>query len=74
MLSHLTRKNLILGWFVIVSSALILTIVLRGSLSVLAVIELVALSLIPPAILLMLWRGIDPTTASEVMHGTERRS
>lgn len=34
---------------------------------------LIGLSVVPPAILLMLWPGVQPLTAAEVMRGTEPR-
>lgn len=34
---------------------------------------LVALSVVPPAIMLMLWRGPQPATVAEVLYGPDRR-
>lgn len=34
---------------------------------------LLALSLVPPAIVLMLWPGVQSPTAAEVLYGGERR-
>ncbi len=34
---------------------------------------LVGLSVVPPAILLILWPGVQPLTAAEVIRGTEPR-
>jgi hypothetical protein len=33
---------------------------------------LLVLSLVPAAIVLLLWPGIQPQTASEVLHGADR--
>ncbi len=35
---------------------------------------LLALSLVPPAIVLLLWPGVQPLTAAEVLHGRDRRA
>lgn len=34
---------------------------------------LVALSLVPPAIVLALWPGVQPMTAADVLYGRDRR-
>jgi hypothetical protein len=36
-------------------------------------VMLVALCLVPPAIVLMVWPGVQPRTASEVLHDADRR-
>jgi hypothetical protein len=35
---------------------------------------LVALGLVPPAVMLLVWRGAPPATVAEVLHATERRN
>jgi hypothetical protein len=35
---------------------------------------LLALSLVPPAIVLLLWPRVQPLTAADVLHGRDRRA
>jgi hypothetical protein len=74
MLKDMTRSRLIQVWFVAVA-----LVVAAGAASGAAVTAgtgaiLSVLCLVPPAIVLLLWSGIQPLTAAEVLYGRDRRA
>jgi hypothetical protein len=73
MLEKMTRARLIELWFAAVAVAIALVVVLGPSVSISTAAVLLALSLMPPAIVLLLWPGIQPQTISEVLHDVDRR-
>jgi len=73
MLKNVTRSRLVQVWF-----AVVVLMVAIGAASGVAVTVgtgavLLILSLVPAAIVLLLWPGVQPQTASEVLHGGNRR-
>ncbi len=64
---------LLQAWFLVIAAVSALTIVVRGVPSVEAALALAAIALAPPIMLLALWPGLQPPTASEVMRGIDRR-
>jgi hypothetical protein len=57
MLKDLTRRSLIQGWFSIVTLCVVAGVSLGAAVTVETAVMLFALSLIPPAIVLLLWPG-----------------
>ena len=73
MLKEMTRSRLIDVWFAAVLLVVVAGIALGVSVAVSTGAMLLTLSLVPPAIVLLLWPVVRPVTASEVLHGAARR-
>jgi hypothetical protein len=73
MLKDMTRSKLILGWFAAVSLVLVAGVAFGAAVTVSTGVLLLALSLVPPAIVLMLWPRAQSLTAAEVLRGDDRR-
>lgn len=69
MLKHVTRMRLIQIWFAVVALASTLSAVLGGVPTIGTGIVLLGLSIVPAAMVLMLWPGAQPLTAAEVIRG-----
>jgi hypothetical protein len=74
MLKEMTRSKLIQAWSAAVTLAVVASMALGASVAVSTGALLLALALVPPAIVLMLWPGPQPATATEVLYGSDRRS
>ena len=72
MLKDMTRAKVIQAWFGAVALVVAAGIALGVSVTVGTGALLVAVCLVPPAIILMLWPGVQPPTASEVLHDADR--
>lgn len=68
-----TRSKVIQVWFATVTliavSAVAFGVTMAGS----TLAMLLALSIVPPAILLVMWPGKESATIAEVLHDAERR-
>ena len=73
MLENVTRSTLIQGWFAAVVLVAVSVIVLGTQVTFGTAGLLLALSLVPPAIVLMLWPGPQAKTAADVLRDPERR-
>ena len=73
MLTDMTRSRLIQIWFTAVALVIVAGIALGASLSISTAAILLALCLVPPAIVMKLWPGRQAQTVNEVLHGSERR-
>ena len=69
----ITRAKVIQMWFGAVILVAAFWFAFGTALGVGTVALLVGLSVVPPAILLMLWPGAQPLTAADVIRGTEPR-
>lgn len=74
MWTDMTRSRLIQVWFAAISLAVVAAMVVGATVTVGTAAMLCALSLVPPAIVLVLWPGVQPLTAAEVLHGSDRRA
>ena len=73
-MSHdITRARVIQVWFSVLGLAAAFWFAFGTALGVGTVALLVGLSVVPPAILLILWPGAQPLTAAEVIRGTGSR-
>jgi hypothetical protein len=72
MLKDLTRSKLIQIWFVAVALLGTAIISFGAAMTVGTAALLLALSLVPPAIVLLLWPRVEPLTAAEVLRGDQR--
>lgn len=73
MLKHITRSRLIQVWFAAVALAVVAGLVFGAAVTFTTGALLLALCLVPPAVVLLLWPGVQPLTAAEVLHGVDRR-
>jgi hypothetical protein len=73
LLLRLTRFRLIAGWCALVALAATLSRIGGASPTTPTMVVLLALALAPPMMVLMLWPGVQPQTAAEVIRGDGRR-
>jgi len=73
MLNDMTRSRLIQVWFVAVALVVVAGVALGASVTIGTGAMLLALCLVPPAILLMLWPFVPAPTVAEVLHDSEGR-
>ena len=68
-----TRSRVIQMWFATVLLVVTASLVLGANVTVGTGALLLALCLVPPGIVVILWPGAQPQTIAEVLHDTERR-
>lgn len=73
MLNDMTRSRLIQIWFTAVALVAVAGVALGASVTFGTGAILLALCLVPPAIIMKLWPAIQSQTIAEVLHETERR-
>jgi hypothetical protein len=73
MLKNMTRSKAIQIWFAVVVLVVVASVALGVAMTVGTAVMLLALSLVPPAMVLLLWPGVEPPTAAEVLHQPDRR-
>ena len=73
MMKTMTRARLIQIWFAAVALIVVAGIALGVDMTIGTAAMLVALCLVPPAIILILWPGAETQTVAEVIHDAERR-
>jgi hypothetical protein len=64
---------LITTWYAAVALVVVAALALGAAVTVSTGVMLAALSMVPPVLVIMLWPGVQPLTASEVIHGANRR-
>jgi hypothetical protein len=78
MWNNISRARLVAAWFVAVAVLAACGVVMGLDVTLSSAALLVAMSLIPPAVLLAVWRGAPPFTIAELLHSVdtseERRS
>ena len=74
MLLHMTRSRLIQMWLALVVFVVVAGVAFGAVVTLSTGAMLLALALAPALIVLLLWPGIQPPTASEVIHDTDRRN
>jgi hypothetical protein len=74
MLNGLTRTKVIQFWLAAVAVAVAGGVALGVEVTMSTGVLLIASALVPPAILLFLWREAPPPTVAEIMHSTDRRT
>ena len=74
MLNDMTRSKVIQVWFVAVALVVVAALAFGVSMTVGTGVMLLALCLVPPVLVVVLWPGVQPPTAAEVLHDAERRS
>jgi hypothetical protein len=78
MLNDITRSGLVALWFAAVAVGLACVAAVGVSVGASTTALLLALSVVPPAIMLLVWRGAPPQTVGEILyaanHAPENRS
>ena len=72
MLRDMTRSRVIQVWFVVVALVAVASVAFGANVTAGTATMLLALCLVPPVIVLMVWSGPSPTVA-EVLRDANRR-
>ncbi len=73
MFNDMTRSRLLQIWFTSVALIAVAGFALGASVTFSTGAILLALCLVPPAIIMKLWPGVQPQTIAQVLHDPERR-
>ena len=73
MLKHMTRSKLLTIWFSAVVVVVVSVIALGVAVSVDTGVLLLAMCLVPPLLVMMLWPTGGPQTIAEVLHDAQER-
>jgi hypothetical protein len=73
MLKDITRSRLIQVWFVAILLVAVAGMAFGMSMTVSTAAMLLAMSLVPPAVVLLLWPGVQSPTVGDVLRDTDRR-
>ena len=73
MLKEMTRSRVIEVWCAAVTLVVVAGIALGGSVTVRTGAVLLAMSLVPPVIVLMLWPAPQPRTTAEMLYPPDHR-
>jgi len=68
-----TGSSLIQSWFAAVSLVVAAAVAFGAAVTIGTGAMLLALSLVPPAIVLLLWPEVKGPTVADVLHGADRR-
>jgi UPF0716 family protein affecting phage T7 exclusion len=68
MLNDITRNRLVGLWFAAVAVVIAFVIGIGMNLGVGTTVLLLTLSLVPPGIIMVLWRGAPTPTVAEILH------
>jgi hypothetical protein len=74
MLTNTNRSKMIQGWFAAATLVVVASLVLGASITVATAAVLLTLCLVPPAIVLILWRAPQPVRLSQGVYGPDRRT
>ena len=72
MMKDMTRSRLIQVWFAAMALIVVASVALGATVTIGTWAMLLALCLVPPAIVLMLWPGVQTPTIAEVLHDADR--
>lgn len=73
MLKDMTRSRVIQIWFAAVTLIIVAGVAFGVAVSVGTGVLLLAMCLVPPAIVLLVWPGVQPATVADVLHEADRR-
>ena len=73
MLNDITRNRLVGLWFVAVAIVIASVISMGVNVGVSTTGLLLTLSLVPPGIIFVLWRGAEPPTVGEILYAANTR-
>jgi hypothetical protein len=69
---NMTRTRLIEVWFAAIALIVVASVALGVTMTLGTGVILAALSVVPPAMVLLLWPGVQARSASDVLHDTNR--
>ncbi len=69
MLKNVTRWQIIEAWFGTITLAAAAAIAFGAMPTLATAVGLAALSLVPPGVVLIVWPGVQPPTAADVLRG-----
>jgi hypothetical protein len=73
MLINITRNRLVGFWFAAVAVAIATVVATGVNVGVATTALAITLSLVPPGIILALWRGAPPKTIGEILYAADTR-
>jgi len=73
MLKDITRNRLVGFWFAAVAVIFGSVVAMGVNVSVSTTVLVLTLSLVPPGIILALWRGAPPPTVAEILYAANTR-
>ncbi len=71
MLQYLTARTLVVVWCLVVPSIAVLASALGAGIGPTGVVLLFAAAIVPPTIVLFVWRDSAPSTVAELIHDVE---
>lgn len=74
LLKHMTRSRVIQVWFTAIALVVVAAVAFGADVTAGTGGMLLAMSLVPPAIVFLLWPRAQPLTAAEVLHAADRRA
>lgn len=74
MLKDMSRSRVIQVWFAALTLIVVVGVTLGTTVTVGTGVLLLAVSLVPPAIVLVLWPRPQPVTVGDVLRGADRRA
>ena len=74
MLKEISRARLVGFWFAAVAVIIASLVAMGVNVGVSTAALLLTLSLVPPAIILALWRGAPPPTVADILYAANRRT
>jgi hypothetical protein len=72
MLKEISRTRLVGFWFTAVAVIIASVVAMGANVDLSTTAFLLALSVVPPAIMLMVWRGAPPPTVGEILYSANR--
>jgi hypothetical protein len=72
-MKNLTRSKVIQIWFAAVLLIVVAAVTFGVAVTIGTGAMLLVMSLVPPAVVLLLWPGAQPLTIGDVLRGSERR-
>jgi hypothetical protein len=73
MVKNMTRSRVIQFWFAAVLLIVVACVAFGVAMTISTGAMLLVMSLVPPAIVLLLWPGAQAATIGDVLRGTKRR-
>jgi len=74
MLNNISRARLVGTWFAAVAVVFACSVIVGAPMTIGAGELWLVGCLVPPAVMLLVWRGAPPVTVAELLHAANRRS
>ena len=71
MLRHLTARTLVAIWCLVIPTIAVLARALGAGIGPTGIVLLFAAAIVPPTIVLFVWRDSAPSTVAELIHDVE---